>query len=74
MAGEPRNKPPSGRGKGLTPIHQGIHCAATTDGVEVLSEIDQMAVDHFIKTLAQVALAVASRQLAVDGNDVTCEQ
>ena len=55
---------------GLTPIHGGIHCPATTDGVEVTSEIDQMAVAHFVETLAQVALAVAARRLAGETDGV----
>jgi len=41
--------------------------------VEVTSEIDQMAVDHFLTTLARVALAVATRRIAETGDEVTCE-
>ncbi len=73
MARKPGNKPPSGREKGLTPIPPGIHCPATTEGVEVNSEIDQIQINHFLETLARVALAVASRRLASEGDEVTCE-
>ena len=47
--------------KGLTCIPQGIHCAATREG-EPLSEVDIIAIDLFLDTLAEVALAVASRR------------
>ena len=73
MASKAKHNRGSGQAKGLTGIPQGIHCAATTDGVEVTSEIDQMAVDHFLTTLARVALAVATRRIAETGDDVTCE-
>ena len=49
---------------GLTPIHQPIHCAATNDSGGTINEHDQTAVDLFLQTLAQIALAVASRDLA----------
>ena len=71
-----RNSPGSGEAKGLTCIRQRIHCAATTEGVgelDGLDEIDQMVVDHFLETLARVALAVATRRMAETGGDVTCE-
>ena len=57
----------SGRENGLTPIPPGIHCPATTDGVGGWDELDEIAVEHFLDTLAQVALAVASRRLARKG-------
>ena len=57
---------PEGRGgvNGLTPIHSRIHCAATegstkTDGK---NELECIAVDHFLDTLAEVALAIARRR------------
>jgi len=73
MARKPKNQSAFGRGKGLNSIHQGIHCPATTEGVGVDSEIDQIQINHFLETLARVALAVASRRLASEGDEVTCE-
>ncbi len=73
MASKAKHNRGSGEAKGLTPIHGRIHCAATTDSGGVDSEIDQMAVDHFVETLARVALAVATRRMAETGGDVTCE-
>ncbi len=52
---------------GLTPIHQRIHCAATTDSGGDNNELEQMQVDHFLQTLAGIALAVAARRPASDG-------
>ena len=49
---------------GLTPIHQPIRCAATNDGGGALDELDQIQVKQFLQTLAKIALAVASRDLA----------
>ena len=49
---------------GLTPIPLRIHCAATQDGVEESSEADEIMVNTFIETLAEVAMAVAQRRLA----------
>ncbi len=51
----------SGPSNALTPIHRGIHCSATQDATEEISELDQMAIDNFIDTLAEIALAVAQR-------------
>ena len=48
--------------EGLTPIHRRIHCAATDDtSEEEYSEADQIIVDNFLNTLAEIALAVAAR-------------
>ncbi len=58
---------------GLTPIPQPIHCAATDDGGGVLDELDQLAVNHFLETLAQIALAVAARRTNSDGGELDCE-
>lgn len=45
--------------KALTPIHRGIHCAATpTD------ETNRIQLQHFFNVLADVALSVAKRRLA----------
>ena len=49
---------------GLTPIHGRIHCAATpdTNKDQLEYELDQIAIDHFLDTLAEVALAIARRR------------
>ena len=64
MARNPRTKKESGGENGLTPIPLRIHCPATTDWVGGKDELDEIAVEHFLDTLAQVALAIASRKLA----------
>ena len=43
----------------LTRIHRRIHCAATRDATEEESELDCIAIDHFLDTLAEIALSVA---------------
>ncbi len=57
-AGESENR---GR-KALTCIHDAYTLAAAPE--EALGEADEIAVKHFIKTLAEIALAVASRKQA----------
>ena len=52
----------SGSVNGLTPIHQRIHCAATPDTTVDVDELDIIAVDNFLDTLAEVALAIARRR------------
>ena len=52
------------RGNGLTSIPSGIHCLATTERLGGQDEIDEIAVEHSLDTLAQVALAIASRKAA----------
>ncbi len=56
---------PSGE-KALTSIPRRIHCAATEapeqDEVFV-DELDEIEVDNFLTTLAEVAMAVATRRL-----------
>ena len=47
---------------GLTPIHQRIHCAATPDNTGDVDELDIIAVDNFLDTLAEVAVAIARRK------------
>ena len=49
----------SGAGKALTPIHSGIHCAATP-----ADETNRIQLQHFFNVLADVALSVAKRRLA----------
>ena len=49
---------------GLTPIPRRIHWAATQDAIEGgYSEADMISVKNFLNTLAEVALAVASRNV-----------
>ena len=58
--GDPTTVPP----KGLTGIPRRIHCSATQDNVEHESELDRIAIDNFLDTLAEVALAIARRKAA----------
>ena len=67
MPRQPISRKENGQENGLTPIPSGIHCPATADGVGGWDELDEIAVEHFLDTLAQVALAVASRRLARKG-------
>jgi acyl-coenzyme A thioesterase PaaI-like protein len=73
MARRPRKSDPA---NGLNSIHGGIHCAATNEGVSDTNELDevqQLQVNHFLQTLADVALAVAARKAASEGGKVECE-
>ena len=54
--------PPERSPEGLTSIHRGIHWPATNDGEDELNEADTVIVEHFLHTLAEVALAVAARR------------
>ena len=55
----------SGRRNGLTPLPGGIHCAATNaPDNPYVNEQDQIDIDNFLDTLAQVALDIAIRRLA----------
>ena len=47
--------------QGLTCIPRRIHCAATTDTGEELSELDRMAIDNFIDELASIINSIARR-------------
>jgi hypothetical protein len=66
MPRKPISKKESGEENGLTPIPSRIHCPATTERVGGWDELDKIAVDTFLDTLADVALAVASRKAAQD--------
>ena len=49
----------------LTGIHRRIHCAATPDATEHgedETELDRIAIDNLLDTLAEVALAIAQRR------------
>ncbi len=54
---------------GLTSIHGRIHCAATTDAGDN-DELEQIQVDHFLNTLARIAMAVAARQAGIDREEL----
>ena len=55
---------------GLTCIHPRIQCTATDDTPEDgYSEADMIIVKNFLNTLAEVALAVAARQGAMNTDD-----
>ncbi len=56
----------SGGVNGLTPIHRRIHCSATPDTIEPEDELESIAIDHFLDTLAEVAMAVARRRQQLD--------
>jgi hypothetical protein len=61
---------PTAQPEGLTRIRPGIHCSATTDTGGELNELEQLQVNHFLQTLAEIALAVASRQAFSTGGKV----
>jgi hypothetical protein len=69
MPRRPKNQP-TARPEGLTRIRPGIHCSATTDTGGELNELEQLQVNHFLQTLAEIALAVASRQAFSTGGKV----
>ena len=49
--------------KGLTGIPSGIHCAATqSSGGSSRYELDDIAIEHFLSTLAEIAVAIAARE------------
>ena len=58
----------SGGVDGLTRIHSRIHCAATPDihKDQLENELDQIAIDHFLDTLAEIVLAIARRREQLD--------
>ena len=53
----------------LTPIHGRIHCSATQHNVEHEGELDRIAIDNFLDTLAEIALAVARRRAPANEGD-----
>ena len=62
-------EPRSGAPDALTGIHGRIHCAATPDATEHdehETELDRIAIDNLLDTLAEVALAIARRREQVD--------
>jgi hypothetical protein len=47
----------------LTCIPESIHCVATADTTEAGNELDQIAISHFLDTIAEIALAAARRRI-----------
>ena len=61
--------PQGGAPDALTRIHRRIHCAATPDATEHdehETELDRIAIDNLLDTLAEVALAIARRRDQLD--------
>ncbi len=57
--------PQNNSAEGLTSIPQRIHWPATQDsGGSELDEIDRIAVEGFLDTLAEIAISAATRQAA----------
>ena len=53
----------TGSSRGLTRIHRRIHCAATRDtDAPDYTEAERVMVDNFLNTLAEVAIAAATRK------------
>ena len=48
---------------GLTGIQDSIHCPATqTSGGSNTDELDDIAIEHFFDTIAEIAIAIAARE------------
>ncbi|MGD0511243.1 MAG: hypothetical protein ABSA33_05380 [Candidatus Micrarchaeaceae archaeon] len=56
---KPKNKSPDYWEKVLTSIH-GTYTLSNTE--ERFNEVDKLTVKHFLNTLAEIALAIASRK------------
>jgi len=64
-----RPEPQGGVPYALTGIHGRIHCAATpgdTEHDEHETELDRIAIDNLLDTLAEIALAIARRREQLD--------
>ena len=62
-------KPRSGAPDALTPIHRRIHFPATPDATEHdedETELDRIAIDNLLDTLAEIASAIARRREQLD--------
>ena len=58
-------EPRSGAPDALTPIHRRIHFPATPDASEYgehETELDRIAIDNLLDTLAEIALAISQRR------------
>ena len=65
----PRNpkKASNSASNGLTtPIRQGIRSGPTQNKWEAENELDRIAIDNFLDTLAGVAMAIATREKTQD--------
>ena len=63
-------EPQGGALDALTSIHRRIQFAATPDATEHdehETELDRIAIDNFLETLAEIALAIARRREQLDG-------
>ena len=56
-----------GAAEGLTSIHPPIHWPDTFHACETTNELEQIHIDNFLNTLAEVALAVAKRKEYLGG-------
>jgi hypothetical protein len=56
---KPENKILNNEESALTSIHETYTLSNTEDGYD---EVDRLAVKHFLNTLAEIALAIASRK------------
>ena len=63
MTGDPGDPSRIDDQNGLTPIPRRIHCAATDEDLDSGNELDQIAIDQFLDTLSEVALAIIQRWL-----------
>ena len=59
MPGRKKQRPTGA--KALTSIDEPIHCTATPDQTEEREELDEIDINNFINTLAEVAMSVAVR-------------
>ena len=61
-----REKQQSAGEEALTCIHQGIHCAATDEPEPDTDsrELENLDIQNFVHTLAEIAMAVATRRLS----------
>ncbi len=50
--------------KGLTSIRKSIHCVPTPEGGSEPTEEDRIIISNFLETLAEIAMAVATRKLS----------
>ena len=55
---------------GLTPIPHRIHWAATQDrGGSELDELDEIAINSFLDTLAEIAVSIATREPGITARE-----
>ena len=54
---------------GLTGIDSRIHSGPTQNQWEAENELDRIAIDNFLDTIAGVAMAIATREIETKDND-----